>query len=131
MIQFETTQATILFVEVPEEAMIFNLIKDHLWYCLPGDHCDDYENSDEFIILPEGTWQFITLLKDAKEEQAQSICHSDAHGIKWIDYVMDMDQSIAEHYGPYVFDTALESIHSLATSLGVKGNAAVLVKVSV
>ena len=123
MQKFETTKATILFVEVPDGSHIIVHDDAAKYSLVNGDRVPPIEQLD----LPEGTWQFITLLKDASEEQAVNVVDS-----IFDKYYMDYENPNNNTYAPgYTFDTALESLHSLATSLGVKGNAAVLVKVSV
>lgn len=134
MKQITTTKATILFVEVPEDAVNIQLVpslkkpniidcfNSTLVYTYAKDH-QGYTHLDGIGVHLNG-WTFLTLLKDAREEQAQSICHKAIYADRWIDYTMEE----SENQGPYIFDTAIESLHSLATSLGVKGNAAILIQ---
>lgn len=124
MTQFERTKATILFVEVPEDVENIESHGNYITYHT-GMGTENYDILR--TTLPEGTWQFITLLKDAREDQAVNVVDS-----IFDKYYMDYENPNNNTYAPgYTFDTALESLHSLANSLGVKGNAAVLVKVSV
>jgi len=126
MTQFETTKATILFVEVPEDARhIHTNIFGGCWLLVHTDsRWQEYELGDK-------DWQFITLLKDAREEDAMTLVDDCPYFAKcWKKY--DRTESIgkgATIYNPDVSCwTAIESLHSLANSLGVKGNCAVLVK---
>lgn len=124
MKQITTTKATILFVEFPNDAESIIYYPRSIIF---ADSTWKKTKRGKRIELPEGTWQFITLLKDASEEQAVNVVDS-----IFDKYYMDYENPNNNTYAPgYTFDTALESLHSLATSLGVKGNAAVLVKVSV
>ena len=122
---YTTTKATILFVEVPEDIYGAEVVNGNLKHFIEGS---------PFAItqkLPNATWQFITLLKDAREDVAMTLVDSISpyeNRVCYRDYEGSPDEWLDR--SDY-FDTAIESLHSLATSLGVKGNAAVLVKVSV
>jgi len=124
MTQFETTKATILFVEVPSDITWVKITSS-------GNIVCKVDKTFSVQTLPEGTWQFITLLKDAREEDAMTLVDDCPYFAKcWKKY--DRTESIgkgATIYNPDVSCwTAIESLHSLANSLGVKGNCAVLVK---
>ena len=117
MIQFETTKATILFVDgLPEDARSFLCngfvigFQHEKWR---------YFSKYKSIDLPEGEWKLIALLKNITEDQScQILPEKKSLSDLWYDYVKKAN---------FCF-SALESLHSLATSLGVKGNCAVLVK---
>ena len=116
MIQFETTKAKILFVEVPSDITWVKITSS-------GNIVCKVDKTFSVQTLPEGTWQFITLLKDAREDQAKTMMYQN-NLLGYRNFVIESSPIL-------LFDNAIESLHSLANSLGVKGNAAVLVKVSV
>jgi len=94
MKEVTTSKARILFVSVPEEAKAFHI----------GDFTGNLNYFRGLLIrpcsieLPDGQWQFLSLLKDATESQAQQITDN------------------------------LESLHSLAKHLGCEGNQAILIE---
>ena len=125
MQQIETTKATILFVEVPEDARRFSVYKN--------EHTNNFllyiEKEAKVVSIPRGTWQFITLLKDAREDQAREIipaktAHTYTYEHAWS---YDAYPDYEDMELPFK-STALESLHSLANSLGVKGNTAILIQ---
>ena len=129
---YTTTKATILFVEVPEQTSGVHIVNGETDALMPYKQNGIFLNGPQ--LLPKGDWKFITLLKDAREEDAMTLVDDCPYFAKcWKKY--DRTESIgkgATIYNPDVSCwTAIESLHSLANSLGVKGNAAVLVKVSV
>jgi len=94
MQQIETSKAHVLFVKIFDGVeQVGSVSSDNftsLHYMVDGEWYGEK--------LPEGNWQFITLLKDAGEEHHKMISDEPS------------------------------GLHSLANSLGVKGNCAVLVK---
>ena len=118
---YTTTKATILFVEVPEQTSGVHIVNGETDALMPYKQNGIFLNGPQ--LLPKGDWKFITLLKDAGEEQAKTMMYQN-NLLGYRNFVIESSPIL-------LFDNAIESLHSLATSLGVKGNAAVLVKVSV
>ena len=122
---YTTTKATILFVEFPNDAESIIYYPRSIIF---ADSTWKKTKRGKRIELPEGTWQFITLLKDAREDVAMTLVDSISpyeNRVCYRDYEGSPDEWLDR--SDY-FDTAIESLHSLANSLGVKGNCAVLVK---
>lgn len=110
---FTTSKARILFVSVPEDSAA-HYVKDNVMY-----YSSDWRTNElnQGMGLPDGQWQFLSLLKDADEEKAASVVDKWDSG-KYNDYSRHLAR----------VDTALESIHSLANHLGCEGNQVILVE---
>lgn len=126
---FTTSKARILFVSVPEDAIRFS-VENERWLNFTISVWDKAKQTDgtEKIMLPDGDWTLLSLLKDADEEKAASVVDSISpfeNRVCYRDYEGSPDEWLDR--SDY-FDTALESLHSLANYLGCEGNQAILIE---
>jgi hypothetical protein len=135
---YTTTKATILFVEVPEDARdieVYFLREYNPVFWRMQWKCNNLSPFNHTDIGRGGTWQFITLLKDAREETAMTLVDESTMKeagkqirITYRDYNEPLLQIGEKLVMNGIFFEALPSLHSLANSLGVKGNTAILIK---
>lgn len=115
-----TKHENILFVPVPEGA--------HGIEINTGSHSLDWFTGDledsNSVDLPPGSWRFIDLHSQMTEENAREVV-SNLFERSYRNYELPEDHS--GWGGPYVYDTALESYHSLYRHLGLVGEQAVLI----
>jgi len=145
IIPFKTSKVEGLFVSVPLDAMHLFLNMGYLaWkqfdksdWITGGDILKDVDIASSEMKyltggtkLPSGNYSILCRLNDASEEQAA--CVVGKQYLKgddedyWFQYVMKDDELMVR---AHVFcDTALESLQSLAKSLGAKDNDLILIK---
>lgn len=116
MIQTETSKAKIIFVSVPNDAECFELAHSQTETRLHFQSEEHFLGFDS-ITLPQGNWTILNVLDDVTEDDAAKLVGSFGG---WY-----------ARYGCYevAFDlncTAIESLQSLATSLGVEGKTIIL-----
>lgn len=117
---FETSKVKGLFVVVPKDAESFDVFS--VGYTAPLEFGCSLANGKTFTLtLPHGNWQLIGLLNEVSEGQAAEVVEwfYDFDGIKgWYDYP---DKRM-------LWNTATQSIHSLARSLNVPENSVILIE---
>lgn len=76
--------------------------------------------------LPEGQWQILSMLDEVGEEQAMEIvsANQNIYNTWYRDYCYKMGTKKPDTV--FQFDTALESLRSLSSSLGLKGRIVIL-----
>lgn len=120
MIQTETSKAKIIFVSVPNDATNFHfaLQQIRLWY----DTSDSKNYSEE---LPQGNWTILNVLDDVTEDEAKIVVNNPYRGY-YYEYLPKGAMRLSNTAANHPFDTAKESLHSLATSLGVEGKTIII-----
>lgn len=114
MIQTETSKAKIIFKDLPSNANRFKVFNDEKPYL---SYFVGVETLREF--LPQGNWTILNVLDGVTEDEAEMVAD---------DFLFMFTKEGFKSYLSYDIGlrTATESLHSLATSLGVEGKTIIL-----
>lgn len=117
MIQTETSKAKIIFVSVPNGARDFRIatIGSRLLF-----RQKETNFISDFIDLPQGNWTILNVLDDVTDDEAEMVVESFIGAFKYFKCYNTIDNEKG-----FVL-SATESLHSLATSLGVQGKTIII-----
>ena len=121
MIQTETSKAKIIFVSVPNGARDFRIatIGSRLLF-----RQKETNFISDFIDLPQGNWTIINVLDDVTEDESEIIVEQ-VRVKGWKSKAFkNYKNHISSNKDSYIF--ADQSLHSLATSLGVEGKTIII-----
>ena len=122
MIQTETSKAKIIFSSVPNDAKDFRIatIGSRLLF-----RPKETNFISDFIELPQGNWTILNVLDDVTEDEAEMVVE-EYQGEDDGQYIPSMMGFKNYEIFPAFSLSATESLHSLATSLGVEGKTIIL-----
>lgn len=117
MIQTETSKAKIIFSSVPNDAKDFRIatIGSRLLF-----RPKETNFISDFIELPQGNWTILNVLDDVTEDEAEMLVEMGSYHNTFKNYITN------DTHKSNQLRTATESLHSLATSLGVEGKTIIL-----